>query len=92
MTSKRRIRIEPDLEPYDVSYVDTWTAETAEDRERIKRETLRQADDEGVWGYIIEEQCRHCDSWAHVDSCWGFIGRTVAIDEALLADPEAELP
>ena len=31
---------------------------------------------EGVYGYVLEKWDGHIDKgWAHVDSCWGFVGK-----------------
>lgn len=72
-TGAVRLRVEPDCDPYDASYVDTWDDVPSTQRERIKTEILNRADDEGVWGIVGEYRTPDGD-WEHADSCWGFIG------------------
>lgn len=66
-----RIRIEPDLERYDESYVDTWDC-SSKKKDRIKKEIFAKLERDGAWG-IIAEACVN-ERWMEMDSVWGFIG------------------
>jgi len=66
------LRVVADHDTYDASFVDTWDLSSGR-RARIKKEILRRADDEGVWGVVAlaKGPCGHLHE---TDSCWGFIG------------------
>lgn len=42
------MKVVPDPEPYDVSYVDTWSNISSKQRKKIKREIIDECDDVGV--------------------------------------------
>lgn len=100
-----KLEEEPDSEPYDLSYVDTWTDEPKKAREAYKREVRKSIDAHGVWGLVAYWRRSEEDEWIQVDSCWGFLGneledngydddlRRAAIDafEDDLAEQAAEL-
>ena len=72
-TQEERTRIEPDQEPFDDSYIDTWGDQTQEERDKTRSELWGQIEAEGVWGIIREKRCHACGQWEHVDSIWGIV-------------------
>jgi len=70
-----RLRVEPDSEPYDASFIDAWDDMSEAERKREKAEILTRANNEGVYGFVCEirNPYRH-ELWEQVDACWGFIG------------------
>ena len=69
-----RLDVVPDDEPYDVSFVDTWTDLSDARRERIKRELSERADRDGVWGLRVHVACPCCHTWEVVDSIYSLLG------------------
>jgi hypothetical protein len=69
-----RFRVEPECEPYDSSYVDTWEESPAR-AQRIKRELDDRIERDGHW-YIAADVlcCAEHDHWSRVDGVGGFIG------------------
>lgn len=68
-----RLNIIPEEEAYDVSYIDTWTDLSENQRDRIKAETILRCEQEGVW--IIRGEYWDSSLWLIADSCGGFIGQ-----------------
>lgn len=67
-----RLRLEPEQEFYDDSYIDTWTDETQAYRDKVRKELWECIERDGVWGLIGEFW--NGQEWEHADSCWGFVG------------------
>lgn len=76
-TTEYRLRLEPDAEPYDDSYIDTWDIDHDE-KVKVRNSLWYDIEHEGVWGFIAERKCTACGQWEHVESCWGFIGEDTA--------------
>lgn len=75
-----RVRVVPDEEPYDDSYIDTWDDMTPAQRKEAKEDLWRTIDREGVWG-IVAEAVNARGEWTQVDSCWGFVGPVEDFDK-----------
>lgn len=76
-----RLKFVPDTQPFDDSYIDTWTDETEGKRERARKELWEQIEHDGVWGLIGEYRLSPAetisdgdDGWESTDGVWGFIG------------------
>ena len=69
-----RLRWEPDDEPYDDSYIDTWDV-SLEERNNIRIQLWRDIERDGVWGLIGEYRVSTDSPWVQVDSVWGLIGQ-----------------
>ena len=69
-----RLRIVPDEELYDDSYLETWGL-TDRQLEHHRTSLWNKIDSEGVWGIVCETKCQCCGSWGHSASCWGFVGQ-----------------
>lgn len=67
-----RLTIEPDCEPYDDTYIDTWDDLTPAQRKAEKKKLWDRIEREGVWGVV--GKYRVGDRWHTGGSCWGFIG------------------
>lgn len=67
-----RFRVVDDPEPYDSSYVDTWTDMRASDRKRWKEDIARDIRRYGVVGLVGEILVD--GHWVGEDSVWGCIG------------------
>ena len=72
-----RVRVVPDLEPYDKG--DVFSAVHADTIPGGKRTLAAQERDfdrrlvrDGTWGFIVERLCPCCTQWKMLDSCWGF--------------------
>ena len=93
-----RVKVYEDLDPYDLSYIDTWN-EPQEERDRARRETLEAIERFGVWGYVVERlipacaACGHPERWEPTPygSCWGIVDdRHGYLEREALAALEAE--
>jgi hypothetical protein len=68
-----KIEAEPENEPHDLSYVDTWEG-TDEDRETAKREILESIDRDGLWFWVASYREAPLMPWRAVDSIGDTIG------------------
>ena len=67
---KVRFRLRDDVRIRHVEDPEPYMFGDAEDEAATRRLIERH----GVWGLVAERRCPCCDSWSHVDSCWGFLG------------------
>jgi hypothetical protein len=66
-----RLHVEPEIDCYDMSYIDTW--EISDKKKEAEKKSLSdRIDQEGCW--ILVAQYKDEDSWKTVDSVGGFIG------------------
>jgi hypothetical protein len=80
-----RLAAEPDGTPYDDSYIDTWHV-SAKEREKVRAETWRRIESEGVWGIVVYATVEGGREEL-IDSVWGFVGddwRDSGYDEDLM--------
>lgn len=78
-----RLRFVPDSEPFDDSYIDTWTDQTESQRERARAELWEKIERDGVWGLVGQFRVSPAetiseidgdDGWENADGVWGFVG------------------
>lgn len=69
-----RLRIVPDEEGHDASYVDTWDSEKSPAWiARTKREILRTVERDGLWG-VVGEYLSVEGTWVQSNAVWDFVG------------------
>ncbi len=70
-------RTRDDQEPFDASYIDTWTDLSETARDKARKDALKRVESEGTYG-IVSYVLRTCSEGVtheiEIDSCWGFIG------------------
>lgn len=67
-----RLRLEPEHECYDDSYIDTWTDVSEEEREGYRADLWERIERDGVW--ILLGEFWDGREWIVAASCGGFIG------------------
>ena len=67
----------PDSDPYDDSFIDTWTDENENTREQYRKALWRDIERDGVWGLVasIRTDTDDSEAWEVVDSIWGLVGQ-----------------
>lgn len=70
--TKVRLRMVPDEEQYDDSYLDTW-GESEKKVAESRKKLWEQIEREGVWG-LVGEYLDASGRWEEADSVWGIIG------------------
>lgn len=70
------VKLEPvsENEPYDDSYIDTWTDRTPRQREKDRKELRERIGNEGTWGLVSYWRPNPRASWDQVDAVGGFVG------------------
>ena len=71
---KVRLVVEPDPEPYDASYIDTWTDVHEHERELARREVKRWLEQDGCTMVRSEFLCPKTNRWISADVVGQFIG------------------
>lgn len=68
-----QLRVEPEFEPHDASYVDTWDA-SEEDKQRARQLIRDRIEHEGLHRVSSFMRCPVCATMHQVDSVGDFIG------------------
>lgn len=69
-----RLRFESETEPYDMSFIDTWSDMRLCDRERTKADLIERIDRHGLYYVVAEARATEDDRWEECDSIGGIVG------------------
>ena len=67
-----KLELEPEFEPHDVSYIDTWDDVSKGRKERLKKEVSDRIDRDGLW--ILVGYVKIDGRWESIDSIGDLIG------------------